>query len=224
MTSLCVSPIKGRVMRIIKLDVCGNPVTGASSAVIVMDGFVSMKATPVYEDGTEYVKKRADGTLCVNTKDPGQLKRVTMDGEWCVMDPDAIVTKNGARLLSSGVTGTGAVVNNLQPLSAHYSLELWQAISGVNACTFAGAQQYVYWAFPNVTNCQIQDFTFQNDVFDWKETSEAFAAGLLWGTAPTANPPNTYLGGSTFVPGDVYAYNVTSTPPPAAACGAVLLA
>lgn len=223
MTSQCAVPIKGRVIRLIKLDVCGNPVTGANSAVVVMDGFVSVKATPQYEDGTEFVKKRADGLLCVNSKDDGQLKRVQLASDFCVMDPDAIVLKNGARLLSTGATGTGAVISNLAPLAYHYSFEMWQYVSGVNACTTSGLQNWIYWAFPNVKNTQIQDFTVQNDTFDWTEQADAVAAGTLWGSTPTALPPSSYINNSTFIPGDVYAYNLTSVQPPAASCGAVLL-
>jgi hypothetical protein len=110
MSSLIVTPIKGRVVRVIKLDACGAPVTGASSAVDVADGFLTVHATPQYEDGTEFVKKRADGTLCVNQKDPGTLKRISAESSWCVLDPDLRVIMDGARLLNSGgATGTGAM-------------------------------------------------------------------------------------------------------------------
>jgi len=225
MTSICATPLKGRVIRLIKLDVCGNPVTGASSAVVVMDGFISMKATPQFEDGTTYIKKRADGLLCVNQMDPSQMKWVDLDGDWCVMDPDAIVLMNGARLISQSATGTGAIFNNITTVNQHFSLEIWQEVAGAGACNAAGIQQFIYWAFPNVFNARVQDFTAEQDALEWKEQATALASvSTRWGSLPTANPPSSYLSGSSFQTGDVYGYNLTTTPPPAASCGAVLLA
>ncbi len=226
-TSLCVTPIKGRVIRVIKLDTCGNVITGASGAVVVADGFISVKPSPQYEDGTEFTKKRADGQLCVNQKDPGQLKRVSLDILMCVLDPDMRVIMDGARLLqTSGTTGTGAFFNDAL-LSSRFSLEIWQNVSGRNACNAAGQQQYVYWAFPNVGNAQVQDFTIGNEALEWNETAETMSVGqgavapiATWGGFPTASPPSSYLSSGAFTAGDHYAYNVTTVAPPTATCGA----
>lgn len=220
MSSICATPIRGRKIRLIKLDSCGNVVTGAGSAMVIMDGFISIKVTPQYEDGTEVVKKRADGSLCVNDKSNPQIKFAQVDGDWCVLDPDAIVIMNGSRLLTNGATGTGMMMSLLSAISARWSLEIWQDVYGVNACNAQGQQQYVYWAFPNVHNAQIQDFTAQNDSLEWKEQAEAQGAGFSWGTFPTANSPNSYLGTNIVNFGDVFGYNITSVAPPAASCGA----
>jgi hypothetical protein len=225
-TSLCVTPIKARIIRLIKLDVCGNPVTGAASAVVTEDGFISVKQTPQYEDGTEFTKKRGDGTLCVNQKDPGQLKRVQLESVWCVIDPDVNVIMNGARLITTAaVTGTGNIFTDAL-VTQRFSLEVWQNITGRGACDVNGVQRYVYWAWPNCGNSQVQDSTAQNDALEWHQTMETASAGALWSalTTPTGFPPSNYLSGSTFVPGDHYGYNVTTAAPPTAACGAVVLA
>ncbi len=220
MVSQCVTPIKGRIIRLMKLDTCGNIVTGASSAMVVADGFISIEASPQYEDGTEFVKKRADGLLCVNQKDPGQLKRVQLSSTWCVIDPDVRVIMDGARLLTtSGVTGTGAFFTD-SLITARFSLEVWQNVSGRGACNAAGQQQYVYWAYPNIGNAQIQNFTIENAALEFQEQAETMGAGYNWGTYPTTLPPSGYLAGSTFQQGDHFAYNVTTVAPPTAQCGA----
>jgi len=228
MSSSSITPIKGRVVRLIKLDQCGAPVTGASSAVDVADGFISVKATPQYEDGSEFVKKRADGQLCVNQKDPGTLKRVQLETTWCVIDPDARVIMDNARLLTSGgASGTGAVFTDAL-VTNRFSLEVWQLVAGKYACDpVTGLQRYVYWCYPNCGNAQIQDFTAENDALEWHETVETMSAWPAWATmtTPTGAPPSTYLGGSgQLLLGDHYAYNVTTVAPPAATYGAVLLA
>jgi hypothetical protein len=228
MSSLIVTPIKGRVVRVIKLDACGAPVTGASSAVDVADGFLTVHATPQYEDGTEFVKKRADGTLCVNQKDPGTLKRISAESSWCVLDPDLRVIMDGARLLNSGgATGTGAMFTDAL-VTNRFSLEIWQNVAGRYACDpTTGLQRYVYWAFPNCGNAQVQDFTAELDALEWHETFETQAAWPAWGTmtTPTGFAPSAYLGATAQIQqGDHYGYNVTTLAPPAATTGAVLLA
>lgn len=218
MSAVNVTPIKGRVMRTMKLDVCGNPVTGTGN-VVVDDGFIMVHPTPQYEDGTEFTQKRADGVLCVNQKDPGQLKRVSAETTWCVLSPDTIVLQTGSREILTSATGTGAIFSE-GLITARFSLEVWQMVTGRNACDANGVQRYVYWAWPNMGNAQISDFQIENNPLQWKMTAETQSAGVLWGSLPTVLPPSTYLSGSSFVPGDHYGYNVVTTAPPAATVGA----
>lgn len=222
MTALCVTPIKGTVMRTIKLDVCGNPVSGASGSVVASNGFISIKADPQYEDGTEFTQKLANGSLCVNQKDQGQLKRVALDNLFCVMDPDQIVQLTGSRENLNGVTGTGVFFNDSM-ISAQTSLEIWQQVAGRNACNAFGQQQYVYWCFPYLVNAQIKAFTVENANLQFEITAETRGVGALFGALPTVLPPNGYLSPNVFNIGEHYAYNVTTVAPPAATCGAVVL-
>lgn len=221
MVATCVTPIKASVMRLVKLDACGTPVSGSSSAVVVSDGFVSISPSPQYEDGTEYLTKKANGELCVNDIDPPALKRVDLEMVWCVLDPDALVVQTGERLLtdSGEVTGTGVAFGEGQ-ITTRYSLEVWQPVSGVNACNADGEQQYVYWAFPHVGNAKVGDFTFENGVFNFTISSNTFAASLLWGTGPGNAGP--WID-QPVESGDHFLYNVTTTAPPASSCGAAAL-
>lgn len=222
MAAICVAPIKATVMQIIKLDACGVPVTGADSAWIVQDGFISIAASPQYEDGDEFIQRTANGALCVNQKDPDSFKRVDLEMTWCVLDPDAIALLAGERLLTdaSEVTGTGVVFGEGEALG-HYSLEVWQPVSGAGACSGAtGEQQYVYWAFMNVGNGRVGDFTFENGVFNFVTNGSTFSASPLWGLGP--GPDGPWID-QPVVAGDHYLYNVTTTPPPTATCGAVSL-
>ncbi|HET9788308.1 MAG TPA: hypothetical protein VFP47_14320 [Pyrinomonadaceae bacterium] len=220
MVAQCVSPIQARVARLIKLDVCGNPVTGASSAVVVTNGFVSIEPSPQYLDGEEHQQRRADGSLCVYQKDPSELTRVDLTTNFCVLDPDALVIITGERLLTTGsATGTGVAYGEGQ-LTARYSLEVWQPVTGSNACDASGNQQYVYWAFMNTGNAKVGDFTFENAPFQFTTTSETKAVGPLWLSLSGAA---TWLGSNTVETGEHFLHNITTAAPPTASCGAVLL-
>lgn len=219
-----ISPIKAKVIRAVKLDSCGNPVTGASSAMLVTKGFTQVQISPDYEEGQEFLVKLADGTACVNQKDPSFLKRMGIEGHFCTLSPDLAQIQTGQTEIFTGsgpITGTGMMFNT-NVLDSRYSLELWQPIAGVGACDPSGLPLYVYWAFPNVTNGQINDFTFENDVFDWVIANETDGAGYLWGDGPGAS---TWLPAGVTVPVGTHAlFNITTTPPPAITAGAVTLA
>lgn len=217
MVAQCVSPIQARVARLVKLDVCGNPVTGASSAVVVTNGFISIEPAPNYEDGEEHTQRKADGSLCVYQKDPSELTYTELTTNFCVLDPDAITVITGERLLTTGgVTGTGVAYGEGQ-LTARYSLEVWQPVVGAGACSASGAQQFVYWAFPNVGNSKVDSFAFENAPFQFTTISETKAVGPLWSLGTD------WLAGNTFQTGEHFLHNITTTAPPTATCGAVLL-
>lgn len=223
MAATCATPIKASVIRLIKLDTCGVPVSGAASAVSVFNGFISVAVTPDYEEGEEFIQKRADGTLCVSDKDPNELKRVGLEVEVCTLDPDLQVIASGERLLTTGAPATGTgVAYGEGPLTARFSLELWQPMSGAGACTPGGVPQYVYWLFGNVGNTMVGDFTFENGVFTYSFSSETKAWSTLWPTS--IGSLTTGLGSNTLESSEHFLWNITTTPPPTAACGAVLLA
>lgn len=226
MAARCVSPIKARVIRMIKLDACGLPVSGAGgagSSVVVADGFVSVAATPEYEEGEEFIQKKASGAICVNDKDANELKRVGLEINLCVMDPDLLIVATGERLIttSPGPSGTGVIYGEGQ-LTARFSLELWQPVAGSGACDASGNQQFVYWAWPNVGNAQITDHTFENGVFNYGFQAETKAANTLW---PNRIGTNNWVDftANPLLAGDHWLHNVTTTAPPTATCGAVLL-
>src|SRR5262249_54709742 len=102
MTATVVTAMKGTTIRVMMLNTCGNIVTGSGSQQVVETGFISVKPSPQYEDGTEFVQKTASGFLCVNQKDPGQLKRVQNDSLFCVLNPDLISIMSGATLIQTG--------------------------------------------------------------------------------------------------------------------------
>jgi len=218
-----IAPIKAKVIRLVKLDVCGNPVTGASSSMLVAKGFTQVQISPDYEEGQEFLTKLADGTPCVNQKDPSFLKRMGIEGHFCLLSPDAIQIMTGETEIFTGsgtVTGTGMMFGT-DPLTARYSLELWQPVAGVGSCDASGNQYYVYWAWPNVTNGMLSDFTFENDVFDFVISGETDGAGYLWGDGPGAS---TWLPAGVAVPVGKHAlFNITTTAPPAITAGAVVL-
>src|SRR6185369_14544457 len=109
MVAQCGAAAQGTVLRLVKLNTCGAPVTGASSAVVVTDGYISVQSEPQYEDGDTFRTKKANGLLCLNRTGPNVYVNSKLTIKMCVLDPDANTLIMGSRLITTGsATGTGA--------------------------------------------------------------------------------------------------------------------
>lgn len=214
MVADCIAPIQGTRARIMRLDSCGAPVTGAGS-LIVIDGFVQAAVSPQYEDGTTYQKKKADGSNCVNRRAPDNFLRDQITFEFCSIDPDAVVITTGATLVTSGSSGTGFWVRE-GAMTARWSLEVWQADS--NACTGANPK-YAYWAWPHIAAARMSDIVIEDGVLAWSVVGNTEIANSTWSTPGTAKP-------ITLPPpaGAHRGFNINTVPPPAVTgCGAASL-
>ena len=65
MATKMLNSLKGRVIRITRLDNCGVPVVGACSSIVTA-GFITLGFAPEVEAGDEYTQKNAWGDFCIN--------------------------------------------------------------------------------------------------------------------------------------------------------------
>lgn len=222
--AICAAPIKGTHYRLVKVDVCGNPVTGATSLVVTSKGFVQAVMDPQYEDGTEFFERNADGQPCVNQKDAPILKRMQLTVDLCEVDPVGVAYALSARLLDTSATpttGTGWALSEGAPTNK-FSLEIWQRVAGSGACDPSGAQRYIYHAWPHVGNVQVGSYTVENGRSTLQLVSETFAAASGWGDGPGSG--TSWLpAGRTVNTTEHWLWNITTTPPPIEACGPTTL-
>lgn len=219
--STCATPIKGTHLRIVALDTCGVPVTGASGLVVVSRGFVQVEMEPQYEDGEEFFERTADGSPCVNQKDDPTLKRMNLTIQLCEINASGAAYVLSARELMTGspTTGTGFAVAEGNPTN-RFSLEVWQEVAGSGACDAEGNQRYIYHAWPNVGATQIGTYTIENARSTLEVTSETRAASAQWGDILG----NTWLpAGNTAEDDEHWLWNVTTEAPPTAQCNPTTL-
>lgn len=215
-TSTCVTPIKGTHLRIVALDSCGVPVTGASGLVVTSTGFVQVEMEPDYEDGEEFFERTASGAACVNQKDDPTLKRFMLTIQLCEVNTSASSYVISARELMTGspTTGTGFAVAEGNPTN-RFSLEVWQEVAGSGSCDASGNQRYIYNAWPNVGATQIGTYTIENGRSTLEVTSETRAASATWDDLVGAS----WLPAGEMVDTDEHwVWNVTTVAPPTAAC------
>jgi hypothetical protein len=223
MADLSVVPIKGKVARLIQLDVCGNPITGASGLQVITKGFIQIQAEPQYEDGEQQRQRLADGSFCVNEDDDDSMTNVQLTIDFCGVCPSVSQITNGSRLLGTGgpVTGTGAAYSE-GLITARWSLEVWQLVTGRGACDPAtGLPRYVYWAWPNIGNGKVGSFTIENAALTMQIMAKTKAVGYLWGDGPGTLGP----WAPAFADGEHYLWNITEVTPPTipANCGATAI-
>jgi hypothetical protein len=219
--STCATPIKGTHLRIVALDSCGVPVTGASGTVVVSSGFVQVQMEPQYEDGEEFFERTASGAACVNQKDDPTLKRMQLTIDFCEVNVIGTSYVIDARTLTTGTptTGTGFAVAEGNPTN-RYSLEVWQEVAGSGACDASGNQRYIYNAWPNVGATQLGSYTIENGRSTLQVVSETRAAAAVWDTLVGAS----WLPvGESVLTDEHWVWNVTTVAPPTAACDSTVL-
>lgn len=226
MVAYCGPAAQGTVIRVVKLDTCGNPVTGAESAVVVTDGYTGVSPEPQYEDGDTFRTKNAAGRLCGNKVGPNIYVNSNITVNMCVADPDVSAIITGSRLLlTNDVTGSGAAYGYNNP-EAHFSLETWQPITGRGRCDpTTGAQRYLYWAWMHVWNAKVGSFNIANEELTLVFEAMTEYPSALWARGPGSGPYwiDDPIDTTDYI--DDFLWNITTTPPPdvPAVCGAFLL-
>lgn len=219
--STCATPIKGTHLRIVALDSCGVPVTGASGLVVVTKGFVQVEMEPQYQEGEEFFERTADGTPCVNQRDDPTLTRMQLTIDFCEVNVLGVSFITSARALTVGdpATGTGFAVAEGNAEN-RFSLEVWQQVAGSGACDASGNQRYIYNAWPNVGASQFGSYTVENGRSTLQVISETRGAAATWDDLVGAM----WLPAGEFIDTDEHwVWNVTTNPPPTPACDTTTL-
>lgn len=221
--SACATPIKGTHYRIVKLDSCGNPVTGTGSMAIVGSGFVKVSMEPQYEDGEEFFERTADGGVCVNQKDDPVLKRFNLTIDFCEINTTGVAYVASARELTvgaAGVTGSGFAFAEGQSTN-RYSLEVWQRVAGAGACDASGVQRFIYNAWPNCGATKLGGYDIENARSTLQIMSETRAGSTTAVTGWLRGPD----GATSWLPttetlgtGEHWLWNITTQALPTAAC------
>lgn len=215
MATSILKSIKGKTVRLTRLDECGEVVED-SCTTVVSDCFVSVTLTGEFEAGDEYVQKNAWGELCVNSKDPDVLKRVNVSIEFAELNPDALDILTNANPVISGGNTIGASYGT-DPNYSSFALEIWTKRTGVD-CTIGSSQEWGYFVLPWVRNGKIDgDISISNGVLTLTVMGEAFPAPASWAEGPYADNP--FI--EEFPAGDIFGMVVSDVQPPSDTNGCV---
>jgi hypothetical protein len=229
MATTCVSLARGKMYRLTRLDDCGVPVAGATS-VVTSKGFVSVTATPVYQDQEDITQTDANGDTCIDDQSDPALRWLTLEIVLCNLDPFAINIITGDPVVVDDDTPTPNTVgwrwDSAVSGSAEFGLEVWSGVPG-QACDPAGFPLYGYWLYPFVVQATIGEYVVENGALTLTLTART-SAGSGWGVgaydvrrdANTPFAPEPLL--TAIGPTQHGHFEVASAPLPTPACGATV--
>lgn len=226
----CVNLSRGKMLRITKLDACGNIVSG-TGATLATKAFVSATITPNYQDVEEITQADANGDRCIDDRSDIALRWLDLSLVICVVDPTMINLMTGDPLVVDDATPTPNTVGYRidADLTGHanFALEVWSGVTG-QACAVGGFPKYGYWLFPWVKDAQWGEWVIENGALTLTLTARAIFGGG-WGTGPynirrdaavpaTLEPLLTAIG-----PTQVMHFQTTTAPLPTPQCGSTTL-
>lgn len=210
MASKKIKSIKGRRLRLTRLDECGAPDVGADCGVIVTDGFVSVTISNEVEAGEEYTQKNAWGDFCIAEKDGDRVKWANVSISMCEVDPEVLDMVGGANPVTDGTNTIGATFGR-EPNPNSFAIEVWTKKAGGDACSGSGDPEWGYFVVPYVRNGTLDgDVTIENAPLTIGLKGEGQGANVSWGTGPHGDNPMKVA----FPEGDLYGIVVTDVQPP----------
>lgn len=224
MPSNCFTPIRGRRMRVTRVDTIGRPVPGPCSTVVT-SGFVNVEMTAEVEEGEETTVRTAGGTLCVSEKGADQLKWINTSIEFCNVDPDlfSMINPTWTKLLDRNGETIGWEESHEYSIDTGISLEVWSDVTGYTPTDPTAEGAWVYYLLPFVVGGTLGDITIENGAVSFTITGRT-KKGSQWGKGPynvMANAPDGAPGPlitpfSTDSPRRIF---LTTIRPPEPVCG-----
>ncbi|WP_052428608.1 hypothetical protein [Actinopolyspora erythraea] len=194
MASNCFTPIRGRRMRLTRVDNVGRPIYGTCSSVTTK-GFVSVDISSENEDGEETTVKTASGELCVSEKSCDQLKWYTVEMVFCLVDPDlaTLVNPMWETLYDYRGDSIGWAETYTQNCETGFALEVWCDVTGYTPQDPHAQGAWLYYLLPFVIGGNVGDETIENGALNLTLSGRTKKA-TGWGRGPypvMLNPPAT---------------------------------
>jgi len=223
-TTKCFNVVRGKRLRVTRLDECGNPPPPEDpNGFVVTKGFISVGLSSDMETGTDITQMNANGDLCIVDRSQDQFKRWDVEMEFCDVDP-ALLELVANVVSEVDWDGDIVGVRGFQGAkSGAFALELWAGVPG-DDCAPGEDQKFGYLLLPFVVPGTLGDITIENDATTF--TVQGFTRGAGgWGVGPydvvpedaqnTPGPLDTPMSQD-----EHHLLRLTSVPPPEALCGA----
>lgn len=184
MGTKCFPLIRGRMMRVTRLDGCGVPVPGSES-VVVTKGMISVALTSNTSEGEPIQVTNANGDLCVDDTPPPKFTGFGAEVTMCNVDPRLLSLMTGQPVvLDASGNVVGFDVNTDVDLDEQgFAIELWSGIPA-EACAPGEGKSYGYFVMPFLKGGVLGDFTVENAAINLVVTGALTKDGSSWGVGP----------------------------------------
>jgi len=185
-TAKCFALIRGRAIRVTRLDGCGAPVLGPDSQV-VSDGFISVALTANTDEGTAIAVTNAAGKVCIADTPAPKFTGYAVTVEFCGVNPDLIALMTGQeKVLDSDDLPVGfKMSSDIDADESGFALEMWSNVpAAVCEPGGSGGAQYGYFLVPFLKGGVLGDFTIGNDAVNFTLSGANSKDGNGWGSGP----------------------------------------
>lgn len=183
MSTKCFTVVRGKRLRVTRLDECGNPPGDETEdSLVITKGFVTVELSAVVSDGDDIEQKNADGDICVSDRSRDQFRRWDVSIELCEVDP-ALLGMLTNVVLEEDYDGNVVGVRQVEGASVDtFALELWTGVPGTD-CLPGEPTTYGYLLLPTVVPGSLGDITIENGATTFSVSGHTKGSGG-WGTGP----------------------------------------
>lgn len=221
----CFTPIRGRRMRVTKVNALGVPVFGPN-AFVVTGGFVSIQFTPEVAEGESTEVRTASGELCVSERGCDELRWITAEIEFCQVDPClfTLINETWTELRDCEGEVIGWAESHKFSCDTGFALEVFTDVTGYTPTTPGATGAWGYMLLSMLVGGTLGEQTIENGAVSFKITARTKKSGG-WGVGPfdvMCNDPLTGQCGPLLTPvgpDEPRRVFLTTCPPPASVCG-----
>lgn len=224
MAGNCFTPIRGRRMRVTRVDSLGRPVPGPCSTVVT-SGFVSAEMTAEIEQGETTTVRTAGGDVCVSERGCDSLNWYNLSISFCQVDPDlfSMINPSWTKLLDCNGETIGWEESHTYSCDVGVAIEIWSDVTGYTPKDPNAQGAWVYYLLPLVVGGTLGDLTVENGAVTFQITGRT-KKGSQWGRGPynvMCNPPDGACGPliTPFNPESPRRIFLTTCRPPEPVCG-----
>lgn len=186
MSSKKFSLVRGRRIRVTKVDACGRPVYGDDSQA-VSKGFISVGFTANMTNSDEVNQTNASGESCIYEPSEPSLRGYGVEIQFCEVDPElfSLVTGQEVYLDANGDAIGLSIGTDIEVSDQAFALELWAGSPAVDACVDPNAQgTFGYLLMPYLKGGVVGDFSVTNGAVTFTITGATTRDGNAWGRGP----------------------------------------
>ena len=183
MATKSISLVRGRRLRLTRLNAGGNPVYGEDSTA-VSKGFITVNFTANTTESDEINVTNAAGETCVYEPAETSLTGYGVEIEFCEVDPELFSIVTGQPVVRSTAGDViGFDIDTQTKLEGQgFAMELW-AGSGQTS-EGATTAEYGYLLLPFLKGGIVGDFTLENGAVTFTLTGANTRDGNKWGVGP----------------------------------------
>lgn len=177
--------VRGRRLRVTRVDACGRPIYGEESQA-VSKSFASIEYTANTVDTDGIDVRDADGEPSIREDASSKFASYGITAVFNKVDPEffEIVTKQRVYRDETGLAIGFAVNSKVDTELEAFALELWAGAPAGDVCAPGTTGEYGYFLVPFAKGGRLGDHTIENGAVTFTITGITTRAGNEWGVGP----------------------------------------